>query len=181
MGKILNDNKRPNMPVNYNHYHTDNIQKVEVERLQTEMTALWKNTGVVDLPTLKSMVEKGVHAINANMEEVGCEDALIQVMSIYKACTNFGWQCSHVFLEILLTRYFKVLMKVFIANITVQVVERHLMTGLADVLSADWIMKLSDDEVMKIAGGRVWRLRIGDARSRVASRSWRKGLRSSRS
>ncbi|KAI0856906.1 interferon-induced GTP-binding protein Mx [Xylaria cubensis] len=63
--------------------------------------------------------------ITTNMESFSCEEALDCLMSIYKQ-------------------------KVFLANVTTQVVERHIMRGLEDIFSPLEVAKLSDDTIKAI-------------------------------
>lgn len=46
---------------------------------------------------------------------------------------------------------FKVLLKVFVANVTTQVVERRIMRGLQDILSPLTVLSLSDTQIESIA------------------------------
>jgi hypothetical protein len=43
-------------------------------------------------------------------------------------------------------------MKTFSQNVTNQAIERHMVRGLDQILSPLFISKLSDDEVLKVAG-----------------------------
>ncbi|KAI6399614.1 hypothetical protein MCOR20_008756 [Pyricularia oryzae] len=68
------------------------------------------------------------HATNADMEEFSCEEAIECLLAIYK-----------------------VQQKVFVANVTTQVIERQILRGLDHVFSPPVVAGISDAEVMSIA------------------------------
>ncbi|KAI0185594.1 interferon-induced GTP-binding protein Mx [Xylaria flabelliformis] len=78
--------------------------------------------------------------ITKNMETFSCEEALDCLMSIYK-----------------------VQEKVFLANVTTQVVERHIMKGLDDIFSPLEVAKLSDDTIKAIVAESEFITRQRDA------------------
>ncbi|KAH8686007.1 P-loop containing nucleoside triphosphate hydrolase protein [Tricladium varicosporioides] len=130
-------------PINYNHYYTDNIMK---ERRRLDEAALTKSIQEAITRQRQSVdIQKAVANYTSNysvdMETVACEEALKSLTSIYK-----------------------VKLKVFIDNITVQVIERHIIRGLDKILGPDRIVLLSDEDVMDLVAEPV---DIQDARTHL--------------
>ncbi|TRX91704.1 hypothetical protein FHL15_007486 [Xylaria flabelliformis] len=104
-------------PINYNHYYTDTLQKRRDARSKPQPQYTF---GAAEFqPSLATPLQ-----ITTNMESFSCEEALDCLMSIYK-----------------------VQQKVFLANVTTQVVERHIMRGLDDIFSPLEVAKLSDETI----------------------------------
>ncbi|TGJ82147.1 hypothetical protein E0Z10_g6598 [Xylaria hypoxylon] len=120
--EIIQDNKCA--PINYNHYYTDNLQKQRGERFKAQLqpTDYRSNTSV-----LESAVAAFSSKTAANMEKFSCEEALDCLVSIYK-----------------------VQEKVFLANVTTQVVERHLVRGLDRIFSPLRIINLPNYKIEAI-------------------------------
>ncbi|KAI9048411.1 hypothetical protein LZ554_007247 [Drepanopeziza brunnea f. sp. 'monogermtubi'] len=103
-------------PINYNHYYTDTIakrrqqrQKAALQKAMNEETcAGWKSA---DLDVSK-VVRSFAAEINPNMDSFSCDEALDSLFAIYK-----------------------VTQKTFVANVTTQVVERHVVAGLEKIFS----------------------------------------------
>ncbi|PQE04988.1 interferon-induced GTP-binding Mx protein [Rutstroemia sp. NJR-2017a BBW] len=126
-----------NHPINYNHYYTDNInrrRKEKEEKLieqclqesQDQFCDEYGNTKTgIDQSKLRDKIAK---SFTKDPERFGCEDALDRLLAIYK-----------------------VLQKVFIANVTTQVVERHIVRGLDKIFDPIAVNKMSDDQVAAIA------------------------------
>ncbi|KAI3391645.1 hypothetical protein diail_7013 [Diaporthe ilicicola] len=143
--KIIKDKKA--MPINYNHYYTDNIHKKRGERIEaqirehvTESTSSAPSTGRCKPGTnyysqplndkqdeLRQAVSEWKDSVNAEMKQFSCEEALDCLEAIYK-----------------------VQLKVFVANITTQVIERHLLTGLYDIFSPMTVLKFADAKVQSM-------------------------------
>ncbi|KAI9739905.1 MAG: hypothetical protein M1818_004961 [Claussenomyces sp. TS43310] len=127
-------------PINYNHYYTDTIKK---RRLARESAALAQSieaatqhkrlagcnsdhtsaTIDVDL-AIKTYSE----TIDPDMEKHSCEEALDCLSAIYK-----------------------VSQKTFVANVTTQVIERHIVKGLELIFSPIVVNAMSDAEVEEVA------------------------------
>ncbi|TLD20305.1 hypothetical protein PspLS_08722 [Pyricularia sp. CBS 133598] len=129
-------------PINYNHYYTQTVQKARQQRLQ-------KHLGPARPESLQVMktCKHGQHyesfdvagAFNrilsamdglyvADMDKFSCRDALDSLLAIYK-----------------------VQQKVFIANVTTQVIERQMLRGLDLVFSPHVVAEMSDADVVAVA------------------------------
>ncbi|KUI58055.1 Interferon-induced GTP-binding protein Mx [Cytospora mali] len=138
--KLLKDRK--DYPINYNHYYTDIIVEKRKDRIQRELlkhAPKSNNTSAgsawAELPmelVTKPDEENIIHQVvsdwgrsaTEDMEEFSCEEALDSLLAIYK-----------------------VLQKTFIANITTQVIERHLVRGLQDIFSPMVALNMPDAKV----------------------------------
>ncbi|KAF7952298.1 uncharacterized protein EAE97_001795 [Botrytis byssoidea] len=125
-----------NHPINYNHYYTDTIKNRQQERANAELEKCCQDAsagvetseGVQMGPVIQKLKESLFKSTEKDMEVVSCEAALDCVMAIYK-----------------------VLQKVFIANVTTQVVERHIVRGLERIFDPVAVNKMSDKDVEAIA------------------------------
>ncbi|KAI2042180.1 hypothetical protein LOZ43_006839 [Ophidiomyces ophidiicola] len=129
-----------NYPINYNHYYTDTITKRSNERERKELKShLATHTTVKKMPgcqsdhTFESVnVDAALNGyfqnIDPDMDSHGCDAVLDCLFAIYK-----------------------VNQKVFMANVTIQVIERHIVRDLDQILSAVVIAGLPDDEVQKLS------------------------------
>ncbi|TGO86919.1 hypothetical protein BPOR_0266g00020 [Botrytis porri] len=134
LNNLIVDNT--NHPINYNHYYTDTIKSRQQERANAELekccqdaSASVETTEGVQLgPVIEKLRESLFKSTEKDMEVVSCEAALDCVMAIYK-----------------------VLQKVFIANVTTQVVERHIVRGLERIFDPVAVNKMSDKDVEAIA------------------------------
>ncbi|CAG8949939.1 hypothetical protein HYFRA_00004270 [Hymenoscyphus fraxineus] len=111
-------------PINYNHYYTMTIGKQRKERQKNVLALLMKDATVMEEGVAKSVdIEKvvGLYSDDAekNMEGFSNEDALESVLSIYKVSE-----------------------KTFVANVTTQVIERHIIRGLEKIFSPVYITNL---------------------------------------
>ncbi|KAI8953697.1 interferon-induced GTP-binding protein Mx [Xylaria longipes] len=133
---ILKDSRY--FPINYNHYYTDTIFKRRQERQKASIAeALESGTEEQLLPNYESdhttidiekVITKFAERVDPDMENFSCEDALDCLFAIYKE-----------------------LQKTFVANITTQVIERHIVHGLEDILSPLVVNSMLDVEVEAIA------------------------------
>ncbi|KAF7908435.1 uncharacterized protein EAF01_004190 [Botrytis porri] len=134
LNNLIVDNT--NHPINYNHYYTDTIKSRQQERANAELekccqdaSASVETTEGVQLgPVIEKLRESLFKSTEKDMEVVSCEAALDCVVAIYK-----------------------VLQKVFIANVTTQVVERHIVRGLERIFDPVAVNKMSDKDVEAIA------------------------------
>ncbi|RYC60533.1 hypothetical protein CHU98_g5662 [Xylaria longipes] len=120
--KILDDNK--SALINYNHYYTENLQKLREERLRAQLEP---KPGQTNSTIIESAVAALCPKTTTDMEIFSCEEALDCLMSLYK-----------------------VLQKVFLANVTTQMVERHIVRNLESIFSPLRIATLSDDKIKAI-------------------------------
>ncbi|KAM5476907.1 hypothetical protein MauCBS54593_000178 [Microsporum audouinii] len=142
---ICEDEKMP--PITYNHYYTDNIDKARQEGMKD---TFWKaiDAANTDLNSeavsqkkqskayrrlLKEALEKKVIV---NMDQRACEEAKIALNAYYKVKS------------ILMA----VAMKTFVDNICRQAIERHLISKLPAIFPPTSVLKMSDQDVARIAG-----------------------------
>ncbi|KAH6675420.1 dynamin family protein-like protein [Halenospora varia] len=127
-------------PINYNHYYTETIKKRRQNRQRmaleesvkqaTKTETLDSEEGhsqtitSVDIEQVASTLTED----SGSMEDFSCEEALDCLIAIYK-----------------------VTQKTFIANITTQVIERHIVKGLEHIFSPYVVTRMSDTEVEAIA------------------------------
>ncbi|KAI7914003.1 interferon-induced GTP-binding protein Mx2 [Pyricularia oryzae] len=139
--KLLEDLK--GFPINYNHYYTDNLHKSRQEKLKSHLKAgkpgyfehhasMNCSRGLhyekFDVATVVGMVSTICTKANADMEDFSCEEAIECLLAIYK-----------------------VQQKVFVANVTTQVIERQILRGLDHVFSPPVVAGMSDAEVISVA------------------------------
>ncbi|KAF1971349.1 dynamin family protein-like protein [Bimuria novae-zelandiae CBS 107.79] len=137
--RIVYDHKE--YPINYNHYYTDTVRQRQKEREQGLLaTAVENATSHTPITGCRSGhhtstkidIDSALDGFNPgsepDMEKASCEEALDRLYAIYK-----------------------VSQKTFIANITTQVVERHIVRGLEDIFSPIFVSKLSDADAQAIA------------------------------
>ncbi|KAL3424262.1 dynamin family protein [Phlyctema vagabunda] len=129
-----------NYPINYNHYYTETIHKRRRVRLETALsqavdgakTPLAVQFGApshmaagIDVAKVISSFSK---ANDPDMENFSCEEALDRLFAIYKVHE-----------------------KTFVANVTTQVVERHIVHGLEQLFSPVVVNKLTEAQILSIA------------------------------
>ncbi|KAJ4414972.1 hypothetical protein N0V82_007621 [Gnomoniopsis sp. IMI 355080] len=115
------------LPINYNHYYTDNIHKKRQDRLLTQLRghipAEYRVNGTVNTTkVVEETVAKWGESLDADMEKFACEEALDCMIAFYK-----------------------VQQKVFIANVTTQVIERRMIRGLENIFSPMMAISIPDD------------------------------------
>ncbi|MCJ1391418.1 hypothetical protein MMC18_004282 [Xylographa bjoerkii] len=132
-----------NYPINYNHYYTDTIKKQRQDRQKEALAksiadattegpvtynALSKtHTSTTTIDTEQVIKQYSQH-IDPDMERHSCEEALDCMLAIYK-----------------------VSQKTFVANVTTQVVERHIVRGLEKIFSPLTVLSMKDAEVEAVA------------------------------
>ncbi|KAH8596293.1 dynamin family protein-like protein [Bisporella sp. PMI_857] len=124
-------------PINYNKYYTQTVSKSRVER---QMAALAKCVEDASVTTYNEEgatstsvdVSKAVMQFSqsheSNMDDHSCQEALDCLLAIYK-----------------------VHQKTFIANVTTQVIERHIVGELEEIFSPVIVSDLSDAAVENMA------------------------------
>ncbi|KAF5493180.1 Interferon-induced GTP-binding protein Mx1 [Colletotrichum fructicola] len=144
---LINDIKE--FPINYNHYYTDIIEQRRQERLKTRLESSFpgniahvshmncsrglhydKFDPEIELSKVISACVKS-NATTVDMDKFSGEEALDCLRAIYK-----------------------VQYKVFIANVTTQVIERQMVRGLDKVFSPLVVISMADDTVEAIASER---------------------------
>jgi len=157
LDKIMEDIR--SYPINYNHYYTDTIIKRREDRQKESLTKCINDAtshehldGCHSKHTSASIdVERALsnysQAIDPNMENVSCEEALDCLYAIYKVSTCQSTQSMY---SLTLSLY-QVQQKTFVANITTQVFERHIIRGLEKIFSPVTVVQLSDQQVAAIA------------------------------
>ncbi|KAF2966504.1 hypothetical protein GQX73_g7045 [Xylaria multiplex] len=135
---MMEDNR--SFPINYSLYYTDTIFKRRQERqkgsLETAIESGRENhqlqgfeLGYVSAGiNIKTVMETLSKRADSDMEIFSCEDALDCLFAIYDE-----------------------LRETFIANITTQVIERHIIRGLKDIFSPLVVNAMSDNEAKAIA------------------------------
>ncbi|KAI0118153.1 interferon-induced GTP-binding protein Mx [Nemania sp. FL0031] len=126
--------------VNYNHYFTDNLQRRRQQKAKEQLQGIFPeqlapskcNMGFhYARYDVANAFDKVVSALSqrttADMDDFSCEEALDRLVSIYK-----------------------VQEKVFVANVTTQVVERHVMKNLKDIFSPLRVINLPDSKITSI-------------------------------
>ncbi|MCJ1404013.1 hypothetical protein MMC11_007237 [Xylographa trunciseda] len=132
-----------NYPINYNHYYTDTIKKQRQDRQKDALAKSIKEATTQNPATFSQMtkvatstmtidpdqvIKRYTQHIDPDMERHSCEEALDCMMAIYK-----------------------VSQKTFVANVTTQVVERHIVRGLELIFSPLTILGMKDAELEAIA------------------------------
>ncbi|QKX57599.1 uncharacterized protein TRUGW13939_04717 [Talaromyces rugulosus] len=123
--KICEDEKF--QPLTYNHYFTDNIQK---DRLQD----------------VREYIEK------ARLDDNPCQDQsnLKQKLTGHVAEVDMRKQaCKEA--QSALNAYYNVARKTFVDNVCRQVIERHIVRRLPSIFDPTVVLKMSDEEVQRIA------------------------------
>ncbi|KAL1879241.1 hypothetical protein Daus18300_001820 [Diaporthe australafricana] len=144
LAKLIKDKNAA--PINYNHYYTDNVHKKRAERIEAQIkkhvpdnTSLASSTARCSLGNhydhaqtdtedeLERAISKWRETFSADMEEFSCEESLDCLDAIYK-----------------------VQLKVFVANVTTQVIERHFLAELNNIFSPMIVLNMSDAKVQSI-------------------------------
>ncbi|KAG4033600.1 hypothetical protein MFRU_004g01050 [Monilinia fructicola] len=115
-------------PINYNHYFTDTIHKRREDRQKAAMEKAFSEATMyqdTDPSVLYSSYSK---TTQKDMDGFSCEEALDNLFAIYK-----------------------VLQKVFVANVTTQVIERHIVRGLENIFNPVAVHSLTSEQAEAIA------------------------------
>ncbi|KAI1357413.1 interferon-induced GTP-binding protein Mx [Xylaria arbuscula] len=138
LDQLVQDNKE--YPINYNHYFTDNLQKRRQQKTRAQLEGVFPVQPACSKCSLgrhyepydvDRVFEKVVTACGQrtteDMDDFSCEEALECLLSIYK-----------------------VQEKTFVANVTTQVIERHIMKKLKEIFSPLKVINLSDSKIESI-------------------------------
>ncbi|KAI0201806.1 interferon-induced GTP-binding protein Mx [Astrocystis sublimbata] len=131
----LIEKDRRSFPTTYNHYYTDTIFKRRQERQKGLLTKSleagkvpWDSQEGFTAVKVEQVIASFSGCVEPDMESFSCEDALDCVVAIYKEQQ-----------------------KIYVANVTTQIVERHLICGLEDIFSPLVVNAMSDSEAKAIA------------------------------
>jgi hypothetical protein len=167
---IMNDHK--NYPINYNHYYTDTIAKRRQDRQKTVLAKQIEDASTTDynskgqfvssIDVAKVVTQHG-QRVDPNMDNFSCEEALDCLFSIYKVCLPKSYpSSSHNQTNISK----KVEQKTFVANITVQVIERHIVHGLESIFNPLFVNSLTPTQAEALASeptaSKRFRVRLSD-------------------
>ncbi|KAF2158776.1 hypothetical protein M409DRAFT_71472 [Zasmidium cellare ATCC 36951] len=138
LNNILED--KQDFPIVYNHYYTDNVQKARQKRMEKNLgRSIEAATSHQHLPNCNSNhtsatvdIDVALRHFHGNterdMEKHSCEEALDCLLSMYKTQQ-----------------------KTFVANVTSQVIGRHMVRKLDKLFTPLDVNGLSDEDVMKVA------------------------------
>lgn len=113
LAKLIKDKKA--VPINYNHYYTDNVHKKRAERIEAQLKKYVPANGLDPVPAsrcsmgghyhkpdtdtkeeLERAISKWKDSVTADMEEFSCEESLDCLEAIYKVFTIFGSPALYV-------------------------------------------------------------------------------------
>ncbi|KAL8888174.1 MAG: hypothetical protein Q9215_004354 [Flavoplaca cf. flavocitrina] len=137
VAEVLEPHRRGHA-ITYNHYFTDTVQKARNEHQQEEQARRLRDSFGVG-PNQDVFYAKQSYKVSELVESLA--GTTQEDMDRY-ACSEATY-CMKA--------YYKVAMKVLVDNFSVLAVEKCLLRDLADILSPDIIIKLSDDEVNALA------------------------------
>ncbi|KAF2158961.1 hypothetical protein M409DRAFT_71374 [Zasmidium cellare ATCC 36951] len=138
LSSIVED--KQDFPMVYNHYYTDNVQKARQKRMEKNFgKSIEAATSHHHLPNCNSNhtsatvdIDVALRNFHGNterdMEKHSCEEALDCLLSMYKTQQ-----------------------KTFVANVTSQVIGRHMLRNLDKLFTPLDVNGLSDEDVMKVA------------------------------
>jgi hypothetical protein len=145
-------------PINYNHYYTDTIRQRRNKREKESLAQCIEDaTSHTHLPGCNSThtstsidVDKALQgyakSTDPDIVNHSCEEVLDCLIAIYKVGREPVFTTLYE-----VNRSPQVLQKTFIANVTTQVVERHIVRGLEEIFSPVVVNGLSDPDVEGIA------------------------------
>ncbi|KAK2611520.1 hypothetical protein N8I77_004854 [Diaporthe amygdali] len=132
LDKLLADCK--DFPINYNHYYTDTVHMKRQQRMLEQLgdhvpddvdSDEEGNLSTADV--IKTTISNWGNSTTADMEDFSCEEALDCLLAIYQ-----------------------VQQKTFIANITTQVIERHIVRGLHKIFSPMVVLNIKSERIQSI-------------------------------
>ncbi|KAL3712031.1 hypothetical protein TMatcc_000726 [Talaromyces marneffei ATCC 18224] len=136
--KILKDIR--SYVINYNHYYTDIIKKSRYERRRAQMQKC------IEKATRNKKVS------GSKTDQTYTDLDLNHLLSLYseRIDPNMDDHSSEEILDCLLAIY-KVNQKIFIANVTIQVIERHVLQGLEEIFCPLIVANISDADAVALA------------------------------
>jgi len=151
--RILEDKR--DFPATYNHYYTDNIQKARTQRMQNDLTkSIEAATRHERMPGCNSShtsasvdvaaaIDHFQGQVDLDMQRYSCEEALDCLLSMSKVRSSLILEGSGA--DVLQEQR-----KTFVANVTAQVIERHMVRGLDKIFSPLDVNNLSDEDILKV-------------------------------
>lgn len=165
--KLIKDKNK--VPINYNHYYTDTIHKKRVKRIETQierrtdpLQALLvdgessgsEDSSEADMEEeLASVVSESSDEATRDMEAFSCEESLDCLQAIYKVRSDpqIHWHLMSLHVKASAeSSHVQVQQKVFLANVTTQVIERHLVEDLNNIFSPMVVLGMTDAKVQSI-------------------------------
>ncbi|KAJ0107245.1 hypothetical protein J7T55_007615 [Diaporthe amygdali] len=129
LDKLLADCK--DFPINYNHYYTDTVHMKRQQRMLEQLgdhvpdDIDFDDQGKYSTQdVVKTAISNWGNSTTADMEDFSCEEALDCLLAIYQ-----------------------VQQKTFIANITTQVIERHIVRGLHNIFSPIVVLSIKPEKI----------------------------------
>jgi GTPase SAR1 family protein len=142
-------------PITYNHYFTENLQKMRNQRREREvMRSIQTFFKISDLDAapqsiknidLRAFSNSIMHSTEPDMGRFASAEALDCMLAYYKA--SFVFLAAGFGLTMI-----QVALKRFIDDIAVEVVERRLVAPLSDLLSPVTVFEMTPEMVTSIAG-----------------------------
>lgn len=174
LAKLIKDQQA--VPINYNHYYTDNVHKKRAERIEAQLkkhvpnnTSSPSTTSRCNLgdhyhkpdtdtkEELERAISKWKDSVTADMEEFSCEESLDCLDAIYKVINSqaiskltYTCPCTYPHQHTNCFKTKQVQLKVFVANVTTQVIERHLMADLYNIFSPMTVLNMTDAKIQSI-------------------------------
>lgn len=138
LNKLLQDRKR--YPMTYNHYYTLTIQKMRREKYRDKCDCL-KDAASTSI----------MYDINRHCAQVpkASHDKVVRDFNEKLELDMDGHSCCDALDD--LRAFYKVALKIFIDNVIVQAIERHIVHGLEEVFSPLVVVALDDEEVSNLA------------------------------
>ncbi|KAI2635646.1 P-loop containing nucleoside triphosphate hydrolase protein [Hypomontagnella submonticulosa] len=117
-------------PITYNHYLTENVQKIRIGRIRENITKGLKAVNVrLGYPTIDQYVDEIIKNTEVDMETVASSDAV-------------DW----------MEAYYKVALKEVVDNFSKIAIEASLISKLPRLFTPELVFELDDDVVSQIAG-----------------------------
>ncbi|KAI0907603.1 P-loop containing nucleoside triphosphate hydrolase protein [Ustulina deusta] len=126
-------------PITYNHYFTDNLQKIQVQRQRAQLADRLERSSVNQFGP-----------INANM------NAILDALSKQAEADMELLACSTV--TDMMEAYYKVALKDVVHDFDTLAVESCLVSQLSKLWTPEMMLDLPDDAVHRIAGESEWRI-----------------------
>ena len=153
LDRLVSDAKEH--PINYNHYFTDTLNDLSKKRYQKmlehsvdaateKVDCSYDHDGATKV-NIKQVIDGFMPKVDPNMENVSGDEALDSSYAIYKVNSLPSFSCVQ---RLILS---KVMLKTFTANVTTQVVERHIVRGLENILNPLIVNDMENAQVELIA------------------------------
>ena len=157
LDRLLNDRDRH--PITYNHYYTDNLQKLKQERQVKELGSkiqsfLNSSSDYVQNKSFSiSILAKTLSAHSGNesdMDSFACSELLDSMQAYYKVRFR-GSSSSSVTTNVFAKKRIKVALKTFVDNLSIQVVEGLLIGDIWSIFSPSDVGQMAPSLISKIA------------------------------